>query len=221
MQPTERGYRLTSGREFYACLGVLGLLYDESAASNYRLVYGFDGHADIDDDKPLTPEERREIAEYAITEWREFAGMANECDHLAAEVKRLTEERFRMLNDAGRLIGAVAMAPCKECALLTRQLEAERDEHARVIKSIQKHAAVMEHRAESAERDIERLRRKIDGIRPSVNRRAIEASLRCDEQRERAEKAEETAAKQGEKLARVRIALATGDLDAVRKAVGS
>ena len=63
--------------------------------------------------------------------------------------------------------------------------------------------AEMEHRAESAERDVERLRRKIDGIRPSVNRRAIEASLQCTEQRERAEKAEKALMEFGAVLGRV------------------
>jgi hypothetical protein len=60
-------YTLSSGRRFYANNGILGL-----APGDRHLNYGADGGADFYD-YPLTPAERREIAEFMIEIWQQWA----------------------------------------------------------------------------------------------------------------------------------------------------
>ena len=61
---------LSSGRQFYAYGCILGI--DE----DLTIYNGYDGflREDLDDDKPLTADERREIADHMIelwTKWRD------------------------------------------------------------------------------------------------------------------------------------------------------
>lgn len=72
--------RLSTGREFYANLTILGLPWNPDRAD--ELTYGYDGYVGEDAPDPpdgwrvtpeFTPEERREIAEHMIARWLEWA----------------------------------------------------------------------------------------------------------------------------------------------------
>jgi hypothetical protein len=68
-------FHLSSGRWFYAYDGILGVERDPDDG-RLRATYGHDGHVKLDDpdaDKPLTPEERQEIAEFMTDLWRRWA----------------------------------------------------------------------------------------------------------------------------------------------------
>ena len=75
---------LSSGRKFYAYAGILGL-GELDKPGHWTLTYGYDGRVDFPeqaeewqeeaDEKPFTPEERREIAEAMIARWREWGGL--------------------------------------------------------------------------------------------------------------------------------------------------
>lgn len=60
---------LNSGKRIYANMGILGL----SALKEYSLTLfeGYDGNNGLCED--YTPEERKEIAEYMISLWKEWA----------------------------------------------------------------------------------------------------------------------------------------------------
>ena len=65
-------YTLSSGREFYANRGILGVGPDGDVSE------GYDGglypeRSKGDRNKDFTPEERREIADFAIAAWEKFA----------------------------------------------------------------------------------------------------------------------------------------------------
>ena len=56
---------LSTGRKLYASWGVFGISPDLIAR------HGFDGDVDTADDK-LTPEERKELADYVIDLWQKY-----------------------------------------------------------------------------------------------------------------------------------------------------
>ena len=60
------GFRLTTGKEFYANNGILGL-----SPMCPALFEGYDGT--VDDGTVLTDAERHEVAEYMISVWRAWA----------------------------------------------------------------------------------------------------------------------------------------------------
>lgn len=76
MEPTDEGFKLSTGREFYAYAGILGL--NEDCMS---LFYGFDGdvwegskhNQGSPHSIPFTVEERREIADYMKARWDQWA----------------------------------------------------------------------------------------------------------------------------------------------------
>lgn len=59
-------FRLWSGRRLYANCNVLGIGPDGSVHT------GYDDHLETSD---FTPEERRELAEYAIAKWKAWGGL--------------------------------------------------------------------------------------------------------------------------------------------------
>jgi hypothetical protein len=70
------GYRLTSGREFYAHGGIIGIGPD---CGKHGLSEGYDGgiliECDWDDSfQPWTEAERVELADEMIRRWQAFAG---------------------------------------------------------------------------------------------------------------------------------------------------
>jgi len=76
MIPTKRGYRLSSGREFYANGQILGITRDG------RLTEGYDSEIELEwrdpegeewSDTPFTVAERREIADYMVARWLVWA----------------------------------------------------------------------------------------------------------------------------------------------------
>jgi hypothetical protein len=73
MEPTEGGYRLSTGREFYAFHGVIGMSPDDAdcGSSDFggSLPYGSDGGFEIDE---WTLAERVELADYMLGLWRRF-----------------------------------------------------------------------------------------------------------------------------------------------------
>jgi hypothetical protein len=82
MERTERGYRLSSGREFSANGGLVSIAHD--GGLRFRIREGYDGHLsgatgdeyDTPDpgerDPNWTVEERRELAEFMIAQWMAF-----------------------------------------------------------------------------------------------------------------------------------------------------
>jgi len=67
MIETERGYKLTTGTEIYANCGILGI-------SPRGITEGYDGDIDAD----LTPEERKEVAAFAIAQWQAWIETGNQ-----------------------------------------------------------------------------------------------------------------------------------------------
>lgn len=74
-------YELSTGRQFYANRGLIGLAQngsdDEGATpSGFTVSYGYDGYVDLDpfdeDERAWTVDERRELAEFMIAQWRAF-----------------------------------------------------------------------------------------------------------------------------------------------------
>lgn len=76
-------YSLSSGREFYACRGIIGLdpdgpyVYEGSDGELHDEADNF--HADHygtapDHDDRWTPEERRELADFMIAAWQRYKG---------------------------------------------------------------------------------------------------------------------------------------------------
>lgn len=70
-------YELSTGRRIYANRGILGLDPDPGdCPADSRLTHGYDD--EVSEGKTeLTPAERREIAEYQIKRWAEWAGLAD------------------------------------------------------------------------------------------------------------------------------------------------
>ena len=77
MIETDEGFRLTSGKEFYANGGILGL-----SPTSLDLCEGYDGIVEMvgPNEKPypdaevvFTDAERQEIADYMISLWRAWA----------------------------------------------------------------------------------------------------------------------------------------------------
>ncbi len=87
------------------------------------------------------------------------------------------DEVSASLFDEVKRLQAVEQELLQKYENAARQLVETREDLATKARAL----AECEHRAETAERNVERLQRKIDGIRPSVNRRAIEATLRRDD----------------------------------------
>lgn len=85
MTPTKKGFRLSTGKEFYANRNILGLGPVGEYESRLSLTFGYDGGVSEDqepneyaENKPFTPEERNEVAEYMIALWREWAALPPE-----------------------------------------------------------------------------------------------------------------------------------------------
>jgi hypothetical protein len=57
----------SSGRKAYANNGVIGI------GPEMRPSQGWDGGFSLDDDDDLSTDERRELSEYMIEQWRKFA----------------------------------------------------------------------------------------------------------------------------------------------------
>lgn len=64
MIQTEDGYKLSTGKEFYANCGILGLAPDGDVTE------GYDGT--VAGRSEFTPDERREIADVMIKAWKEW-----------------------------------------------------------------------------------------------------------------------------------------------------
>ena len=60
----EEGYKLSTGKQFYAYDGILGMAPDGD------LTYGYDGVVDVY--PSFTPSERREIADAMVEAWKEW-----------------------------------------------------------------------------------------------------------------------------------------------------
>ena len=61
-------YELSSGKEFYAHIGILGLNHWQD-----MLYEGYDGEVeDTTDPNFFTPDERKEIAEFMCRRWRKW-----------------------------------------------------------------------------------------------------------------------------------------------------
>lgn len=78
MEPTEDGFKLGSGKEFYANRSILGLARGDDG--RLSMTYGYDGGVAEDDglnefaeNAPFTPEERMEILGHMIGLWTEWA----------------------------------------------------------------------------------------------------------------------------------------------------
>jgi hypothetical protein len=74
MKPIGNAYLLESGRTFRANGGILGINSEELLTEGYdsELENGYDTTFEFDQ-PPLTAEERREIADYMIERWKEWA----------------------------------------------------------------------------------------------------------------------------------------------------
>ena len=71
MIETKDGFRLTTGKEFYANGSILGL-----SPTSLDLCEGYDGIVEMDGAEPegrFTDAERQEIANYMISVWRAWA----------------------------------------------------------------------------------------------------------------------------------------------------
>ena len=85
MEPTDKGFKLSTGKEFYANLSILGLGPKREYEDRLGLTYGYDGGVSEDrepnefaENAPFTPAERREIADYMIALWQEWAALPPE-----------------------------------------------------------------------------------------------------------------------------------------------
>lgn len=65
------GYKLSTGKTFYANCGILGVGESLREVRTISISEGYDGGIEAED---FTPEERKEIADYAIKLWGEWAG---------------------------------------------------------------------------------------------------------------------------------------------------
>lgn len=78
MERTGEGYRLSTGREFPANQGILGLAPGGTLTDGYDSIVEYDPPPDWWDD-PESPHarfsaaERREIADYMISAWQQWA----------------------------------------------------------------------------------------------------------------------------------------------------
>lgn len=63
-----------TGRRLYAYGGVIGLGPQYGNPNVVVAHYGYDGEL-TEYEKPLTVEERRELAEYMVTRWKDFGGL--------------------------------------------------------------------------------------------------------------------------------------------------
>jgi hypothetical protein len=81
MERTGRGYRLSTGRELDAHLGLISIAWTDdhpygSREPQWQLGEGFDGHLYPEggggDDEPWTDSERAELADYMIAQWQAF-----------------------------------------------------------------------------------------------------------------------------------------------------
>ena len=61
----EDGFKLSTGKSIYANRSILGIGFHNGKITPFT---GFDGGVDED----LTPEEKRELAEYAIGLWKKY-----------------------------------------------------------------------------------------------------------------------------------------------------
>lgn len=64
-------YRLSTGREFYANCGLIGIGDQESGYQSnvFEISEGYDGHVDTD---TWTMAEKVELADYMIAQWAKF-----------------------------------------------------------------------------------------------------------------------------------------------------
>ena len=62
MKETDRGFKLSTGKEFYAYANLL------SPDSGGKLAYGYDGRVS----EKLTKAEKQEIADYMIARWQKW-----------------------------------------------------------------------------------------------------------------------------------------------------
>jgi len=69
----DRGYTLSTGRRFYSWTDRL------SVGDDGVLAYGHDSSVSEFEEVPLTPDEKREIAEYMIDRWKAWAAAAARC----------------------------------------------------------------------------------------------------------------------------------------------
>lgn len=67
MKKTGNGFRLSTGKEFYANRHILGLGYFQKSLVIFE---GYDGGVDA---KNFSQEEKKEIAEYMIDLWKQFS----------------------------------------------------------------------------------------------------------------------------------------------------
>jgi len=89
-------YTLSTGRRFYAHLGILGLGPPEEDELSKGFYHGYDGGTDRPEDLgdpepepgPFTPVERREIATAMMERWRTWAGIPD----ALKEIEQLTDD---------------------------------------------------------------------------------------------------------------------------------
>lgn len=83
MKRIDDGFELSTGRVFYAFMGLLCPPEQPPTQYDPVLFYGSDGHVSVprdddpdpvEDEPPFTPAERREIADYMIARWNAWAG---------------------------------------------------------------------------------------------------------------------------------------------------
>ena len=67
MKKTDRGFILSTGKEFYANCNIIGINITE--LGELYISEGYDGGID---DGEFTKEERREVADYMIDLWKRF-----------------------------------------------------------------------------------------------------------------------------------------------------
>lgn len=75
MERIDDTYRISTGKEFYANRGILGLNIEEDKVFGSYLYDGYDGFNWTDGSKnslELTQEERKEIADYMINLWKQW-----------------------------------------------------------------------------------------------------------------------------------------------------
>lgn len=81
MEPTKYGFKLSTGKEFYANRSILGLSPELGEYRNrLYITEGYDGGvaedrapSEYSENPPFTSEERHEIAEYMAALWRQWA----------------------------------------------------------------------------------------------------------------------------------------------------
>lgn len=85
MKRIKNGYELSTGRKLYANHGLISIAWDDEDRE-WEIGEGYDGHLypqgsqdySVPDavawsEEPWTAEERREVADYMIAQWRAFA----------------------------------------------------------------------------------------------------------------------------------------------------